>query len=165
MRTPQQSPSLVQPSSSPAQPQRLLTHWSEQHSDGSSQGLPSSVQVAAQRPLDGSHSRVPQQSALDWQASPSAWHWHVNDVVSQRSAPQQSESVLHVPPDSLHAHRLLVGSHSSAPQQSPLDVQPSPATAQPHVPSTQSSEQHWSAELHVMPSSRQAPPASDAPGV
>ena len=156
---PQQSPSLPQPAPTSAQPQLPLTQRSEQHSDGSAQEVPSTLQLFTQVLLPGSHRSVPQQSALDSQVSPVPRQPQVLLVGSHRRAPQQSALLEQALPLWAQAQVLLLGSHRSAPQQSALVLHVWEERAQPQVWFTHWDEQQSDADAQVRPSARQAPPS------
>jgi hypothetical protein len=61
-----------------------------------------------------------------------------------------------------HAQVLLTESHVSAPQQSPCVAHDCPEIAQPQARLTHKPEQHCPAELHTVPSTAHALPASPA---
>jgi hypothetical protein len=162
---PQQSMLVAQLSPKFAHPQTPLTHWSEQHSDGSKHDVPSTLQLLVHVLLFGSQRRVPQHSLLSVQEAPTSWQAQVPVFVSHRRAPQQSALFEQEPPMFAQAHVWLVESRRRAPQQSPLFAHVSPENAQPHVPLTHWKSQQSFADVHDRPSSLQLPPppASEPP--
>jgi hypothetical protein len=108
---------------------------------------------------------TPQQSALLVHASPVPRQPHV-PLALQTLGAQQSPLLVQDTPEPTHPHVEVVVSQLRAPQHSPLFAQPWPPDAQPHVPFTQSAEQHSLAAEQLVPSSLHdpVPPSLPVPG-